>query len=243
MPPRIKSDKWIRKVLLKQINASYRAFGGNEAGGVFRVVLYGTGGPTSPRVPARGTPTIHGARRYLQDYGLNLTPRGYPAAHSFSSFAKSILKRFLPNLLPNCTSTNSVSSCISLLRIVPSPNLSCCTRSPGLNCCPFGLAGAGGVGGVLAVDDGVGGVTWLLSFGGGTEGGLPGEVLDDGRVVHCEVCPFVPVDGLPLPNVRPVSRDEEVSWLSSSSQPLLRLAVERKPPDCFAAPAPGAETR
>src|SRR5258706_12671180 len=154
---------------------------------------------------ARGTPTIPGARRYLQDYGLNLTPRGYPAAHSFSSFAKSILKRFLPNLLPNCTSTNSVSSCISLLRIVPSPNLSCCTRSPGLNCCPFGLAGAGGVGGVLADDDDdSGGVTLLLPFCGGTEGGFPGGVFDDGRGGHFEVCPFVSVDCLPLPNARPV---------------------------------------
>src|SRR5215469_2310265 len=123
--------------------------------------------------------------------------------YNFSSFAKSMLKRFLPNLLPNCTSTNSVSSCISLLRMVPSPNLSCSTRSPGLNCCPFGLAGLGGAGGV----------TLLPPFGGGTEGGFPDEVLDDGRDVHCEVCPLVPVDGLPLPNTRPASRDEEVSWL------------------------------
>src|SRR2546423_8914616 len=37
--------RWIRKVLLKQINASCRAFGGNEAEAVFRMVLYGTGYP------------------------------------------------------------------------------------------------------------------------------------------------------------------------------------------------------
>ena len=125
------------------------------------------------RVAARGTSTIHDGGVAVYGRGA---PCSYPAAYNFSSFAKSILKRFLPNLLPNWTSTNSVSSCISLLRIVPSPNLSWSTLSPGLNCCPFGFAGVGGVGGVIL----------LLLFCAGNEGGIFGEGLDDGRVVHCE---------------------------------------------------------
>ena len=42
----------------------------------------------------------------------------------FSSFAKSMLRRFLPCLPWNWTSTNSVPRSISLLRMMPSPNLS-----------------------------------------------------------------------------------------------------------------------
>src|SRR5437870_3680360 len=49
--------RWIRKVLLKQINASYRAFGGNEAEEVFKVVLYGTGPiPAPPQGTRKGHP-------------------------------------------------------------------------------------------------------------------------------------------------------------------------------------------
>src|SRR5947209_892004 len=120
----------------------------------------------------------------------------------FSSFAKSILKRFLPNLLWNCTSTNSVPCSISLLRIVPSPKVSWRTLSPGLNCCSFGFAAGGGVAGVFAADVPVG-VT-LLPFP--AEGAL-GGVEDEGRELHCDDCGVLPlVCGLPEPKTRPVSR-------------------------------------
>src|SRR5579863_1660752 len=73
--------------------------------------------------------------------------------YSFSRFAKSMLRRFLPIFPLNWTSTNSVSCSISLLRMTPSPNLSWRTLSPGLYCCPFGFAGLGGTG-VDGVDGG-----------------------------------------------------------------------------------------
>src|SRR5215469_640416 len=63
--------------------------------------------------------------------------------YNFSSFAKSMLNRFLPCFPANCTSRNSVSFNISLLRTMPSPNLSCRTRSPALYCCIFGSTGSG----------------------------------------------------------------------------------------------------
>src|SRR5579863_2264014 len=65
-------------------------------------------------------------------------------SYSFSSFAKSILKCFLPMVPWNCTSTNSVPCSMMLLRMMPSPNLSCNTLSPGLNRCTLGFAGGGG---------------------------------------------------------------------------------------------------
>src|SRR5579872_5200648 len=65
-------------------------------------------------------------------------------SYNFSSFAKSMLKCFLPMVPWNCTSTNSVPCSMMLLRMIPSPNLSCKTLSPGLNRCTFGFAGGGG---------------------------------------------------------------------------------------------------
>src|SRR5258708_34994160 len=85
-----------------------------------------------------------------------------------------MLRRFLPCLPWNCTSTNSVSCTISLLRMTPSPNLSWRTLSPGLNCWPFGLAGIEGT-----FDDDSGGVTLLLLFCGSD------AMCDEVGGVHC----------------------------------------------------------
>src|SRR5579859_7688977 len=109
-----------------------------------------------------------------------------------------MLKRFFPILPSNCTSTNSVSCSISLLRMVPLPKRLCITLSPGLYCCPFGLAGGVGVGGG-------GGVAFLAD---GTDGGTVGDEYVPGRGDRGEYAP-----GLPLPNVRPLSRDARLSWL------------------------------
>src|SRR5947209_19943028 len=105
--------------------------------------------------------------------------------HNFSNLAKSRLNLFLPYLPWNCTSTNSVPASISLLRMIPSPNLSWRTRSPGLYCWALGLTGS-------AFGVGVG----LLSLrcADGSDGGSVGDegVVGDqrGRLLF---------DGLPLP--------------------------------------------
>src|SRR5579875_1068032 len=52
-----------------------------------------------------------------------------------------MLRRFLPCLPWNCTSTNSVCSSFSPLSTTPSPNIAWLTRSPGLYCCSLGCAG------------------------------------------------------------------------------------------------------
>src|SRR6266700_509567 len=103
------------KALLKQINASARLF----RGGWYYVL----------QDKSTCINTIH--LENLNNY-------------NFSSFAKSILNRFLPCFPANCMSRNSVSFAISLLRTTPSPNLSCRTRSPALYCCTLGSAGSGG---------------------------------------------------------------------------------------------------
>src|SRR5947209_13355685 len=79
---------------------------------------------------------------------------GWYYGYSFSSFAKSILRRFFPILPSNCTSTNSVFCSISLFKMVPLPNRLCITLSPGLYCCPFGAADVGCCGGGVFCEDG-----------------------------------------------------------------------------------------
>ena len=80
--------------------------------------------------------------------------------------------------------------------MIPSPNLSCRTLSPGLYCWLFGL-------------DGVGGGPSELFFCEGKIVGTEGFIFDDGRAV---LRGFGLLDcGLPEPNTRPVSRDERVS--------------------------------
>src|SRR5579863_8508493 len=74
---------------------------------------------------------------------------GAALCYSFSNLAKSMLRRFLPCLPWNCTSTNSVSCTISLLRITPSPKVLWRTASPDLNCWLAGFAAGGGVAGAL----------------------------------------------------------------------------------------------
>src|SRR3982074_2188998 len=106
-----------------------------------------------------------------------------------------MLQRFFPILPSNCTSTNSVSCSISLFRTMPPPNMLCRTLSPGLYCWPLGVGG-------------------VASCAGGPEGGTVGEEYEPGRGVHLggAVLPLL-LPGLPLPKVRPLSREDRVSWL------------------------------
>src|SRR6266487_87421 len=123
-------------------------------------------------------------------------------SYIFSSLAKSMLNRFLPVFPLNCTSTNSVFCSISLLRMTPSPNLSCRTLSPGLYCCSFGLSGCGAGGGGKF-------------FPEGADGGTVGDEYEPvrgaqlGGMMRPGFAALFPpkVLLLPLPNVRPVSRE------------------------------------
>src|SRR5215469_14008543 len=106
--------------------------------------------------------------------------------YNFSSFAKSMLSRFLPCFPLNCTSTNSVPRSISLCKIIPSPNRSWLTLSPALNCCTFGCACSfGGVceDGVVFCDSDD--VTSRQFVCDGSFGGTDGEELDEGREPYC----------------------------------------------------------